>query len=227
MSGAMELRRLATPVLKYWTCKRAPVARGRGARVPGRQRLRRGVRDAAPLTGRARSPRSGRARATSSASTCCARWPGTPHAVEAFAAEVGEGAVAEPRASTSSGGSCATSSPRTPRRSRPAPGASSSGWRSRYRARCWSATATRRSPTPSAPPAWTATPAAPSGPSRRHRLRPDHRAPLGRCLERARPKASARPGGGRPPRSAGRRRRACRSRRSRARRWASGSWPAA
>ena len=36
---------------------------------------------------------------------------------------------------------------------RPARGGWSSGWRWRCRARCWSATATRRSPTPSAPPA--------------------------------------------------------------------------
>ena len=50
----------------------------------------------------------------------------------------------------------------TPRRSRPARAASSSGWRSRCRARCWSATATRPSPTPSAPRAWTATGARPS-----------------------------------------------------------------
>ena len=34
---------------KYWICKRAPVARRRGAGVPGRQRLRRGVGDAAAL----------------------------------------------------------------------------------------------------------------------------------------------------------------------------------
>ena len=42
---------------------------------------------------------------------------------------------------------------RRSRRSSPAPAAWSSGWRSRSRPRCWSATATRPSPTPSAPPA--------------------------------------------------------------------------
>ena len=41
-------------------------------------------------TARARSTRSGRDRATSSASTCCGRWPRNPQAVEAFFAEVGE-----------------------------------------------------------------------------------------------------------------------------------------
>ena len=41
------LRRFATAVLKYWVCKRATAARGRGARVPRRQRLRRGGADGA------------------------------------------------------------------------------------------------------------------------------------------------------------------------------------
>ena len=52
----------------------------------------------------------------------------------------------------------------TSRRSSRAPAAWSSGWRWCSRARCWSASATRRSPTPSAPRAWTATGAAPSAP---------------------------------------------------------------
>ena len=46
---ATEFKRIANAVLKYWICKRAPVARGRGARVLRRQRLRRGVGHAAPL----------------------------------------------------------------------------------------------------------------------------------------------------------------------------------
>ena len=41
---AERLRRIAAPVLKYWTCKRAPHARRGGARVPGRLRLHRGAR---------------------------------------------------------------------------------------------------------------------------------------------------------------------------------------
>ena len=36
-------RRFATAVMKYWVCKRAPAHAARGARVPGRQRLRGGV----------------------------------------------------------------------------------------------------------------------------------------------------------------------------------------
>ena len=70
--------------------------RGRVPRVPRRQRLRRGVRDAPPLPRERRSPRSGRARATSSASTSCGRWCKNPDSVEAFFAEVDEGA-GEPR----------------------------------------------------------------------------------------------------------------------------------
>ena len=46
-------RRFGTAVMKYWICKRATRARGRGARVPRRQRLRRGVADAAAAARRA------------------------------------------------------------------------------------------------------------------------------------------------------------------------------
>ena len=45
----VPFRRLATAVAKFWICKRTPPLVGRGARVPGRQRLRRGVAAAAPL----------------------------------------------------------------------------------------------------------------------------------------------------------------------------------
>ena len=90
-------KRIANAVLKYWICKRAPSHAGRGARVPRRQRLRRGVGDAAALPRGAAATRSGRARATSSASTCCGRWSRAPASLEAFFAEVDEGAGAEPR----------------------------------------------------------------------------------------------------------------------------------
>ena len=42
-------RRFATAVSKYWVCKRAAAPRERGARVPGRQRLRGGVGHAPAL----------------------------------------------------------------------------------------------------------------------------------------------------------------------------------
>ena len=68
-------------------------------------------------------------------------------------------------ASTPTPPPCATSSPATSRRSRPAPAAWSSAWPWPSRPRCWSATATKRWPTPSAPPASPATGARPSAPS--------------------------------------------------------------
>ena len=71
---AQNFKRIANAVLKYWICKRAVDARRRGARVPRRQRLRRGVGDAPPLPREPARTRSGRARATSSASTSCGRW---------------------------------------------------------------------------------------------------------------------------------------------------------
>ena len=81
-------RRLATAVAKYWVCKRDAGARRRGARVPRRQRLRRGVGPAAPLPRERRSTRSGRGRATSTASTSCARSGASRRALEAFLAEL-------------------------------------------------------------------------------------------------------------------------------------------
>ena len=47
---ARRFARLATAICKYWLCKRAAGARRRGAGVPRRQRLRRGVDDAAALS---------------------------------------------------------------------------------------------------------------------------------------------------------------------------------
>ena len=38
------LRRIALPLAKFWVCKRTPAHRRRGAGVPRRQRVRRGVR---------------------------------------------------------------------------------------------------------------------------------------------------------------------------------------
>ena len=81
------LRRFGTAVMKYWICKRATRARRRGARVPRRQRLRGGVADAAAAARRAARTGSGRDRATSSRSTCCARSRASPDGLPAFLAE--------------------------------------------------------------------------------------------------------------------------------------------
>ena len=43
------LRRIGLAASKYWVCKRAHPARGRGDGVPGRQRLRRGLGHAAAV----------------------------------------------------------------------------------------------------------------------------------------------------------------------------------
>ena len=64
--------------LKYWICKRVPGARRRGARVPRRQRLRRGVRHAAALPRRAARLDLGGLGQRACASTCCARWRASP-----------------------------------------------------------------------------------------------------------------------------------------------------
>ena len=63
----------ASRVGKYWVCKRDAGRGRRGAGVPGRQRLRRGVAACRGSTARRRSTPSGRARATSTRSTCCGR----------------------------------------------------------------------------------------------------------------------------------------------------------
>ena len=54
-----RIKRLVTPVIKYWTCKRA-AARGRSARVPGRRGLRRGVRPPAAVPAEPAQRRVGR-----------------------------------------------------------------------------------------------------------------------------------------------------------------------
>ena len=72
------LRRIALPLAKFWVCKRTPAMVAEALGVPGRQRLRRGVGAAADVSRERRSTPSGRARATSTHSTCCARWRASP-----------------------------------------------------------------------------------------------------------------------------------------------------
>ena len=64
--GDRTFGRMALAVMKYWICKRGAPVRGRGARVPGRQRLHRDAAGAGrrSSTATSRSARSGRARAT-------------------------------------------------------------------------------------------------------------------------------------------------------------------
>ena len=90
----------------------------------------------------------------------------SPAALEAFFAEVAEGAVAEPRLAAFAA-ALRDELPGDARDDRVArPPRRRAAWRSPSRARSWSATATKPSPTPSAPPASPATGAKPSAPSR-------------------------------------------------------------
>ncbi len=132
-----------------------PGPRGRGAGVPGRQRIRRGVGHAAALPGEPAGLDLGGVGERRNASTCCAGWRAAPSRWRRSSRRSRRPAArslgSPPRPPL-----CVTSS-RTSRRSRFAPAASSSGWPWRSRPRCWSVTATRRSPTRSAPRASRAT----------------------------------------------------------------------
>ena len=131
-------------MLKYWICKRAPVARGRGLECLG---------------GNGYVEESGMPRLYREA-PLNSIWEGSgnvqcldvlramvknPDSVEAFFAEVGEGAVraaARRLRRRAARGPQPTSTGIESRARR-----SSSGWRSRCRARCSCASATRPSPT--------------------------------------------------------------------------------
>ena len=79
---AVPLKRIGTAMAKYYICKRAPAVVGEALRMPGRQRVRRGIDHAATLSRGASELDLGRIRVTSMHSTCYAlfvsnpsRWP--------------------------------------------------------------------------------------------------------------------------------------------------------
>jgi putative acyl-CoA dehydrogenase len=146
--AAQELKRLANAVLKYWICKRAPMHAAEALECLG---------------GNGYVEESGMPRLYREA-PLNSIWEGSGN-VQCLDVLRGRSARARwPNAVlTSSAVGCATTSPRTRKRSKPAPAASWSEWRSRFRHRFWSATATRRSPTRSARRASRATPVARSG----------------------------------------------------------------
>ena len=80
-------------------------ARRRGARVPGRQRLCRGVAACRGSCATPRSTRSGRARATCPRSTCCARSRGSPRACPPSSPSASWRAARTPRSTPTSTGS--------------------------------------------------------------------------------------------------------------------------
>ena len=146
---ASSIRRLATPVLKYWTCKRAPMH---------------AVEALECLGGNGYVEESGMPRLFRE-SPLASIWEGSgnvqcldvlramarsPQASRRSSPRSGEGAGPS-RGSTRAGAGCATSCRRLGDAREPRAAGWSSGWRSRYRPRCSSATATRRSPTRSAP----------------------------------------------------------------------------
>ena len=140
--GETQFKRIANAVLKYWLCKRAVPHAGEALECFG---------------GNGYVEESGMPRLYRE-SPLNSIWEGSgnvqcldvlramvrgPEAIDAFFAEVDEAAGDRRRASTRRPRPCATSSP-TSRRSSRGPGAWSSGWRWCSRARCWSATPTRR-----------------------------------------------------------------------------------
>ncbi len=85
--GDTRFRRFATAVLEVLGLQARDAARRRGARVPRRQRLRRGVADAAAATRRAAERDLGGLGQRHARSTSCARWRASPRALPAFLAE--------------------------------------------------------------------------------------------------------------------------------------------
>ena len=217
--GQTALKRVATAVLKYWICKRAPAHAaealeclgGNGyVEESGMPRLYR----EAPLNSIWEG--SGNVQCLD----VLRAMAGAPESLDAFLAEVGEAAGAEPRLDAAR--RPPARGPRRPgadRGARPAAGRADGARPAGLAARALRAT--RPWPTPSAPRASTATGGAPSAPC--------PPAPTSGASSPATPRfrASARRGGGSGPRRGGSRRRACRSPRSRRCRSASGSWRAA
>ena len=149
-------------------------ARRRGARVLRRQRLRRGVGDAAPLPRVAAELDLGGLGQRPVPRRAAGDGP-RARGARGVLRRGRRGRRGRARGSTPPPRSCAPSSA-TWRGSSRAPAGWSSGWRSCSRGRCWSASATRRSPTPSAPRASMATGAAPSARCPPAPTRPHHRA---------------------------------------------------
>ena len=136
-------------------CKRAPQPRVRVARVPRRQRLRRGVGHAAPVPrGAAGLDLGGLGqRHGLDVLRALARTPRVARGV----LRRGRAGRRRRRAPRRPRDAARRASSRTPRRSRRAPAASSRAWRLPCRARCSCATRRRPSPTRSAPRASAAT----------------------------------------------------------------------
>ena len=131
-------RRIALAVGKYWVTKRGPAVTRRGAGVPGRQRLRRGVGDAPALTARRRCTRIWEGSGNVNALDVLRALGREPEAPEAFFAEVARRAGADARLDAAVGRL-------RDRAGRPGdvevrPAGWWSGWRWSCRPPCWSGT---------------------------------------------------------------------------------------
>ena len=162
--AAAAFKRIATAVLKYWTCKRGPAHAAESLEClggngfieeSGMPRLFRESAAELDLGGLGQRAVPRRA----------ARHGRRPRPRSTRSSPRSRRAPAPSRASTPTPRGCVPSSRATSRRSSRGPGESSRRWRSRCRPPCSSATATRPSPTRSAPPGSRATGATPSAPS--------------------------------------------------------------
>ena len=160
-----HFRRLALAVSKYWTCKRAIAVVAEALECLGgngyvEESIMPRLYREAPLNSIWEG--SGNVNALD----VLRAMEREPESVAAFIAEVEEARGSDPRLDRSVADLKKRALERS-RRPRPARAAWWSTWRSRSRARCWCATATRRSPMRSAPRAWAGTGATRSARCRR------------------------------------------------------------
>ena len=171
------LRRIALPLAKFWVCKRTPGHGRRGAGVPGRQRVRRGVGAAAALPRGAAQLRVGglgQRQRPRRAAGAVARAGGARGVDHRGRAGPRRRRPARPRDRGHAARCSATTA-----RSRGRPAGWPAGWRPASRGRCWCASRPPRSPTRSAARA-----------SARRTTGPTARSPAATCatiVERATP----------------------------------------
>ena len=175
-------RRIALAVGEVLGLQARPGARRRGPGVPRRQRLRRGVRHAAALPRGAAELDLGGLGQRQRPRRAARAGPRAGRRSSAFFAEVELAAGADARLDAAAGAAARRSSPTaTSSSARPparrADGAGAAGLAA------GAARAAAPSPTPSAPPGWAATGAAPSAPCRRARPR-RHPGPGHACVRR-------------------------------------------
>ncbi len=161
------LRRIALPLSKFWVCKRTPAAVAEALGVPRRQRVRRGVRDAAALSrGAAQLGLGGLRQRQRARRAPCPR----PRARRARRLDhrgrsrAGWRRPAGPR-DPGHPGAARLADGRSGVRWRSTPAGSPYAWRCACRAPSWCASPLPRSPTSSAPRGWARRTTGSSAPS--------------------------------------------------------------